>query len=105
MKRSIISAGFVALAALIALTALPCHASESAVLRNGFEIRHERRQVIGDVTRLFVNGDGSSFVDVPTLEIDHFEEVASEVTSTKLEASSNNIKQPSDLNELVNAAS
>jgi hypothetical protein len=103
MKRSIIIAGFVALAALIALTALPCHASESAVLRNGFEIRHERRQVIGDVTRLFVNGDGSSFVDVPTLEIDHFEEVASEVTSTK--ASSNNIKQPSDLNELVNAAS
>lgn len=105
MKRSIIIAGFVALAALIALSALPCLAAESAVLRNGFEIRHERRQVIGDVTRLFVNSDGSSFVDVPTLEIDHFEALASEAASAKLQAPSNNINQPADLNELVNAAS
>jgi soluble lytic murein transglycosylase-like protein len=102
MKRSIIIAGFAALTVLIAL---PCRAAESAVLRNGFEIRHERRQVIGDVTRLFVSVDGSSFVDVPTLEIDHFEEAASETASIKLQASSNNIKQPAALNELVNAAS
>jgi soluble lytic murein transglycosylase-like protein len=106
MKRSTITAGFVALTALIALSALPCLAAESAVLRNGFEIRHERKQVIGDVTRLFVNTDGSSFVDVPTLEIDHFEEAASEATTTtKLQAPPNNLKQPSDLNELVTAAS
>src|SRR5580692_11677564 len=105
MKRSIIIAGFVALAALIALTALPCLAAESAVLRNGFEIRHERRQVIGDVTRLFVNTDGSSFVDVPTLEIDHFEAAASEAAITKLQIPPNNINQSADLNELVNAAS
>jgi soluble lytic murein transglycosylase-like protein len=106
MKRSNIIAGFVALAALIAVSALPCLAAESAILRNGFEIRHERRQVIGDVTRLFVNTDGSSFVDVPTLEIDHFEEAAaSETASAELQAPSNNVKQPADLNELVNAAS
>jgi soluble lytic murein transglycosylase-like protein len=105
MKRSLIIAGFVALTALIAVTALPCLAAESAVLRNGFEIRHERRQVIGDVTRLYVNTDGSSFVDVPTLEIDHFEGAASEAASTKVQASSNNIKQRADLNKLVNAAS
>ncbi|MFZ1007871.1 MAG: lytic transglycosylase domain-containing protein [Candidatus Sulfotelmatobacter sp.] len=105
MKRSIIIAGFVALIALIAVSTLPCLAAESAVLRNGFEIRHERRQVIGDVTRLYVNTDGSSFVDVPTLEIDHFEEAASAVASPKFPDPSNNIKQPADLNELVNAAS
>jgi soluble lytic murein transglycosylase-like protein len=105
MKRSIIIAGFVAQTALIALTALPCLAAESAVLRNGFEIRHERRQVIGDVTRLFVSADGSSFVDVPTLEIDHFEALASEAASAKLQAPSNDINQPADLNELVTAAS
>jgi soluble lytic murein transglycosylase-like protein len=104
MKRSNTVVGFAALAALIALAALPCLAAESAVLRNGFEIRHERKQVIGDVTRLYVNADGSSFVDVPTLEIDHFEEAASEIT-TRPQAPSNNIKQPADLNELVNAAS
>jgi len=106
MKRSTITAGFVALTALIAVAALPCLATESAVLRNGFEIRHERRQVIGDMTRLYVNSDGSSFVDVPTLEIDHFEETAaSEAASAKLQTPPNNIKPPTDLNELVNAAS
>ncbi len=52
---------------------LPCFAGEVAVLRNGFSIRHERREVIGDTTRLYVTADGSSFVDVPTAEIEHFE--------------------------------
>jgi soluble lytic murein transglycosylase-like protein len=61
-----------ALAALL-LAALPCLASESAILRNGFSIRHERRQIIGTVTRLYIDGDQSSFVDIPTTEIDHFE--------------------------------
>ncbi len=53
--------------------ALPSFAGEVAVLRNGFSIRHERREVVGDVTRLYVNAEGSSFVDVPTAEIEHFE--------------------------------
>ncbi|MGZ4901134.1 MAG: lytic transglycosylase domain-containing protein [Candidatus Angelobacter sp.] len=56
-----------------AIAALPCFAGEVAVLRNGFSIRHERREVLGDVTRLYVSADGSSFVDVPTAEIEHFE--------------------------------
>jgi hypothetical protein len=60
--------------ALLALTmTLPCFAGEVAVLKNGFSIRHERREVIGETTRLYVNADGSSFVDVPTGEIEHFE--------------------------------
>ena len=45
---------------------------EIAVLRNGVSIRHSRRQVIGNITRLYTNGDGSTFIDIPTLEIDHF---------------------------------
>lgn len=61
-----------ALLAILAM-ALPCFAGEVAVLKNGFEIRHERRAVIGTVTRLYVKADKSSFVDVPTAEIDHFE--------------------------------
>src|ERR1700685_1615862 len=60
--------------ALLALAVtLPCFAGEVAVLRNGFSIRHERREVIGDTTRLYVTADGSSFVDVPTAQIEHFE--------------------------------
>jgi hypothetical protein len=58
---------------MFAVGALPCFAGEVAVLRNGFSIRHERREVIGDTTRLYVTADGSSFVDVPTAEIEHFE--------------------------------
>jgi hypothetical protein len=54
--------------------ALPCFAAKVAVLKNGFSISHERSQVIGDVTRLYITKDGSSFVDIPTAQIDHFEE-------------------------------
>jgi soluble lytic murein transglycosylase-like protein len=63
----------VAVIAVIAVVALPCFAGEVAVLKNGFSIRHERRQIIGDITRLYLSADGSSFVDVPTAEIEHFE--------------------------------
>ncbi len=61
-----------AILALIA-TALPCFAAQVAVLKNGFSIRHERHEVVGDVTRLYTSTDGSSFVDVPTAQLDHFE--------------------------------
>jgi soluble lytic murein transglycosylase-like protein len=58
---------------LFAGGALPCFAGEVAVLRNGFSIRHERREIVGDTTRLYITTDGASFVDVPTAEIEHFE--------------------------------
>ena len=57
----------------LAIASLPSFAAEVAVLRNGFSIRHERREIVGDVTRLYVSADGSSFVDIPTAEIEHFE--------------------------------
>jgi len=63
----------VAIVAILAMTALPCFASDVAVLKNGFSIWHERREVVGEVTRLYVTTDGSSYVDVPTADIDHFE--------------------------------
>lgn len=62
--------------AVLAVAALPCFAAKVAVLKNGFSIRHERSKVVGDVTRLYVTKDGSSFVDIPTAQIDHFEEAA-----------------------------
>jgi hypothetical protein len=67
---SIRAAGIIA---ILAVAALPCFAGEVAVLKNGFSIRHERREIVGDVTRLYTAADGSSFVDVPTAEIEHFE--------------------------------
>src|SRR6185312_16808859 len=62
-------------AIVAAALALPCvaFASEMAVLRNGFSIPHERHVVVGSNTRLYTSADGS-YVDVPTAQIDHFEE-------------------------------
>jgi soluble lytic murein transglycosylase-like protein len=72
--RLSLSSRLLAVLVLAAVAAsLPCSATDIAVLRNGFEIRHERRVVIGDVTRLYVNADGSSYIDEPTAEIEHFE--------------------------------
>ena len=57
----------------LVLTSWYAGASDLAVLRNGFTIRHERRKVVGAVTRLYTSADDKSYVDVPTDEIEHFE--------------------------------
>jgi len=64
------TAGLIFLATLLVECA---PAADVAILRNGYSIRHERRAVVGTNTRLYTGGDDSSFVDVPTAEIDHFE--------------------------------
>jgi soluble lytic murein transglycosylase-like protein len=58
------------------LLATPLFASgaDLAVLHNGFSIRHERREVVGSVTRLYLGADRNGYVDVPTIEIDRFEQ-------------------------------
>lgn len=100
--------------ALLAAMALPCFAGEVAVLKNGFSIRHERREVVGDITRLYVNADGSSFVDVRTADIEHYE-TASDLSGPDASASSNIVnsahhvlptKAPAaNLGDLINEAS
>jgi hypothetical protein len=75
------------IAGILAATALPCLGGDLAVLKNGFSIKHERREVVGEVTRLYVNEDGSSFVDVPTAEIEHFEAAPEEPASLEDRAS------------------
>lgn len=70
MKKPIQLALVAALLPFLVATSL---AADTAVLRNGFSILHQRRQVLGSVTRLYIGTDQSSFVDIPTAEIDHFE--------------------------------
>jgi Transglycosylase SLT domain len=57
---------------VLAVTQLP--AADMANLRNGFSIRHERHEAIGETTRLYL-GDGTDggYVDVSTSEIVGFE--------------------------------
>ena len=98
---------------LLGTSAVSCFASDLAVLRNGFSIRHERRQAIGDVTRLFVSADGSSFVDVPTAEIEHFEAALTDpkpaATENPADAQSARLYvanlNRADLSEVINSAS
>jgi soluble lytic murein transglycosylase-like protein len=115
MKKAIQIACWTPVITLLAVTALllPCAAADSAVLRNGFAIRHERRQVIGTITRLYTSADNSSFVDIPTAEIDHFEALPAEAaplvpredSQSKSVAPAKAVQRPVDLNEVVEAAS
>ena len=61
-----------AIAMMIFGTASLASSAELAVLQNGFSIRHERHDVIGDNTRLYTSASGDSFVDVPTSQIASF---------------------------------
>jgi len=101
---------------MLVATALPCFAGEVAVLKNGFSIKHERREIVGELTRLYVNADGSSFVDVPTSEIDRFEAAPEEPANPLFATAANKsttskkgtlfpARPVTDLSQVVNEAS
>jgi soluble lytic murein transglycosylase-like protein len=91
-------AAFLSAAALTALST-PASAADLARLRNGFTIRHEHRQTDGANTRLFLSAGDTSFIDVPTTEIEGFEKDLSPAPS---QAGSS----PSpDVNRVVTSAS
>jgi soluble lytic murein transglycosylase-like protein len=63
------------ISAVILILAALSSASDYAVMRNGFVLKHERREVIGEITRLYLNAEGSSnFVDVSSSDIERFEQ-------------------------------
>jgi soluble lytic murein transglycosylase-like protein len=57
----------------LALASISTFAADLAVLTNGYTIRHERREIVGAATRLYLGADSSSYVDIPTNEIQSFE--------------------------------
>jgi soluble lytic murein transglycosylase-like protein len=65
------------IALLLLAAQLSALGSELAVLRNGFSIRHERREQVGKFTRLYT-GDQQGFIDVLTESIASFEQVEPE---------------------------
>ncbi len=49
---------------------LPAFAADLAVLQNGFSIRHERREPVGNMTRLYLDASPQSgYIDVPSDQI------------------------------------
>src|SRR6478609_7570352 len=62
------------LAITILLAASQLHAAELADLRNGFTLRHDHHEVVGDTTRLYMSADpAGGYVDVPTDQIASYE--------------------------------
>ena len=57
----------------VALLAATANAADLAVLRNGNSIRHERRQIVGAVTRLYFSESGNGYIEIPTDQIEKFE--------------------------------
>ena len=55
------------------LLAIPAFATDLAILHNGFSVRHERRENLGAVTRLYLSAGNSSYVDIETDQIERFE--------------------------------
>jgi len=90
---------------LALLAALPAFASDLAVLRNGFSIRHQRREAMGAITRLYVTADGKSYVDVPTADIDHFEKDLTPVFAPAPQESSAVAQNSVSMKDMVLSAS
>jgi soluble lytic murein transglycosylase-like protein len=81
--------------------ALPLHAAEVANLRNGFSIRHQRHEVAGETTRLYMSAaPDSGYIDVPTAEIEGFEPAPPDPLETASQT-----QKPRDLQSIVSGAS
>lgn len=62
-----------ALLALLLAARGTSFAADFAVLRNGNSIRHERREVLGPLTRLYLGATNDGYIEIPSSQIDHFE--------------------------------
>jgi soluble lytic murein transglycosylase-like protein len=92
---------FLQLGLLGLLMASQTYAAEIANLRNGFSIRHERHEVVGDTTRLYMSAEPSSgYVDVPSAQIENFEPAPPEP-----QAITSRGQTPVDLSAIVSEAS
>src|SRR5579862_245990 len=69
--------------------AVSAYASDLAVLQNGSTIKHQHREVIGNVTRLYTSSTNEEYVDIPTSQIDHFESDLAPVARSSAENISN----------------
>jgi membrane-bound lytic murein transglycosylase MltF len=77
--------------------------SELAVLHNGFSIRHEKSEIVGTVTRLYLGMDRTGYVDIPTSEIERFEKDLA--PPIKIPANVAVPQRPQSLNEVIDTIS
>jgi hypothetical protein len=100
----------------VLLLALPALGTDLAILRNGFSIRHERRETVGAATRLYLGSD-KGYIDIATDQIERFEKdlsptiapaalspTAAAVVVPARMAKPQSLK-PQDLNQVINTIS
>jgi soluble lytic murein transglycosylase-like protein len=82
-------------------------AADNALLRNGFTIRHERREVLSDglTTRLYLSPRSDDFIDVRTTDIADFEAATADATPADENPAVAEKPQPKDLATIVRQAS
>jgi hypothetical protein len=101
--------------AMIVVAATSCaFGADLAVLRNGNSIRHERRQVVGAVTRLYMGDSASGYIEIPTDQIERFEkDTAPDPAPMKPQPLSASVAAPTaalpvvrpvDMKQMVNSA-
>jgi soluble lytic murein transglycosylase-like protein len=81
------------------LLAFPALGADLAILHNGFSIRHERRETVGSVTRLYLGADRTGYVDIATGQIERFEKDQLPPLSVAPPV------KPQSLNEVINTIS
>jgi soluble lytic murein transglycosylase-like protein len=92
------------------LLAMPALGADLAVLHNGFSIRHERREALGPVTRLYLGSD-KGYVDIATDQIERFEKAVSPPPASPPSVAPTSVAlarvpgKPQTLNEVINTIS
>ncbi|MGA8311372.1 MAG: lytic transglycosylase domain-containing protein [Terriglobales bacterium] len=87
------------------LLSLSAFGADLAILHNGFSIRHERRETLGPVTRLYLEADRGGYVDIATDQIERFEKDQSPALPPALAAVAAPPPKPQTLNEVINTIS
>ncbi len=87
------------------LLSLSAFGADLAILHNGFSIRHERRETLGPVTRLYLEADKGGYVDIATDQIERFEKDQSPALPPALAAVAAPPPKPQTLNEVINTIS
>ena len=92
----------IGIAVMVAMTlAAAASGAELANLRNGFTIRAERHESLGDTTRLYTGITASAgYIDIPTSQIEGFEPAPAELQPVTVDVS-----KAHDLKTLVESAS
>ena len=83
------------------LRAAPLHAAELANLRNGFSLRHDHHEVVGDTTRLYMSADPPAAMSMFPPPIESFEPAPPDPQDAALAAP----QKPSGSERIVSAAS